>query len=128
MKCGKRGAQRQIQYAIQPGDVRANLFVDGQPDVRAPLRQLIALHTAHAITWKNKPLASLANMAAVRFQMRKLSQGKTPNPKVSPMRALIEQQTAMAWRTRQYRKWTMQRSKALNGTRSLSAHTAKLEY
>nr|WP_275578123.1 HisA/HisF-related TIM barrel protein [Dyella mobilis] len=76
------------------------------------------------ITWKNKPLASLANMAAVRFQMRKLSHGKTPNPKVSPLRALIEQQAAMVWRTQQYRKWTMRRSEDPSGKRSLSAPTA----
>ncbi|MCW3478737.1 hypothetical protein OL229_04020 [Neisseriaceae bacterium JH1-16] len=35
------------------------------------------------ITWKNKPLTSLANMAAVKFQLRKLSLGKAPDPKVA---------------------------------------------
>lgn len=55
------------------------------------------------IDWKNKTLGSLANMAAVKFQLRKLSQGKTPDPKVSPLWALILQQAAMARRTRQYK-------------------------
>ncbi|MCH4246607.1 MAG: NADH:flavin oxidoreductase/NADH oxidase family protein [Acinetobacter populi] len=55
------------------------------------------------ITWKNKTLASLANMATVKYQLRKLSLGKVPNPKVSPLWALILQQTAMARRTRQYK-------------------------
>ena len=55
------------------------------------------------ITWENKTLASLANMATVKFQLRKLSLGKTPNPKVSPLWALILQQAAMARRTRQYK-------------------------
>ena len=55
------------------------------------------------IEWKNKTLGSLANMAAVKFQLRKLSQGKTPDPKVSPLWALILQQAAMARRTRQYK-------------------------
>ncbi|MCY1283892.1 NADH oxidase [compost metagenome] len=64
------------------------------------------------ITWKNKPLASLANMAAVKFQLRKLSIGRTPDPKVSPLRALILQQLANALRTRQYRRRMEQLSKA----------------
>lgn len=59
--------------------------------------------TLKAISWKNKTLASLANMATVKFQLRKLSLGKTPNPQVSPLWALILQQTAMARRTRQYK-------------------------
>jgi 2,4-dienoyl-CoA reductase-like NADH-dependent reductase (Old Yellow Enzyme family) len=63
------------------------------------------------IVWKNKILASLANMAAVKFQMRKLSLGQAPNPKVSPLLALILQQIATAFRARQYRRWMAQRSK-----------------
>lgn len=63
------------------------------------------------ITWKNKPLASLANMAAVKFQLRRLSQGKTPNPSVSPLRALILQQVADVARTREYRRLMMQQAK-----------------
>jgi len=57
-----------------------------------------------AITWENKTLASLANMATVKFQLRKLSLGKSTNPKVSPLWALILQQAAMARRTRQYKQ------------------------
>ncbi|MCW3478739.1 NADH:flavin oxidoreductase/NADH oxidase family protein [Neisseriaceae bacterium JH1-16] len=62
------------------------------------------------ITWRNKPLASLANMATVKFQLRKLSQGRTPDPSVSPLRALLLQQLANACRTRQYRRWMAQRT------------------
>ncbi|WP_426411113.1 NADH:flavin oxidoreductase/NADH oxidase family protein [Bradyrhizobium ganzhouense] len=62
------------------------------------------------ITWKNKTLASLANMAVVKFQLRRLSRGRGPDPKVSPLRALILQQAATAFRTRQYRRWIAQRS------------------
>ncbi len=61
------------------------------------------------ITWNNKVFASLASMAAVKFQLRKLSRGKAPNPAVSPLRALIQQQLATAFRTRQYRRWAAQR-------------------
>jgi hypothetical protein len=63
------------------------------------------------ITWKNKTLASLANMAVVKFQLRKLSLDKTPNPGVSPLRALIMQQLANASRTRQYRRWMARRTR-----------------
>lgn len=62
------------------------------------------------ITWKNKAMASLANMAVVKFQLRKLSQNRTPDPQVSPLRALIQQQIANALRTRQYRKWAAARA------------------
>lgn len=62
------------------------------------------------ITWKNKAFASLANMALVKFQLRKLSQRKQPDPGVSPLRALIEQQLGNALRTRQYRRWIAKRS------------------
>ncbi len=64
------------------------------------------------IHWKNKTLASLANMATVKLQLRKLSLGKTPNPQVSPLWALILQQSAMARRTRQYKKRMLQYSVA----------------
>ncbi len=56
------------------------------------------------ITWKNKTMASLANMAMVKFQLRRLSQGKASNPQVSPLRAFILQQLATELRTRQYRR------------------------
>lgn len=56
------------------------------------------------IHWENKTLASLANMATVKFQLQKLSHGKKSNPKVSPLWALILQQTETTCRTRQYKK------------------------
>ena len=62
------------------------------------------------ITWKNKMLASLASMAVVKFQLRRLSQGKKPNSQVSPLRALILQQVGNAARTRWYRKRMAARS------------------
>ena len=62
------------------------------------------------ITWKNKAIASLANMAVVKFQLRKLSRDKKPDPNVSPLRALILQQLAAACRTRQYRRWVQKHS------------------
>ncbi|MDK4793794.1 MAG: NADH:flavin oxidoreductase/NADH oxidase family protein [Acinetobacter sp.] len=56
------------------------------------------------ITWENKTLASLANMSVVKFQLRNVSAGKKTKPNVSPAWALILQLSAMACRTRQYKK------------------------
>lgn len=67
------------------------------------------------ITWSNKALASTAHMAAVKFQLTRLSQGRKTNPNVSPLRALIGGQIAGASRTRQYRKWVAGR-RAVNGS------------
>ncbi|MFJ2991326.1 NADH:flavin oxidoreductase/NADH oxidase family protein [Pandoraea sp. NPDC087047] len=57
------------------------------------------------IQWKNKTLGSLANMAVVKFQLRRLSAGRTTHPAVSPVRALIAQQLGAACQTRRYRQW-----------------------
>ena len=62
------------------------------------------------ISWKNKTLASLANMAAVKFQLDKLSVGKDPDPQVSPLKALVLQQVANTCRARRYRNRMAQRA------------------
>ncbi len=56
------------------------------------------------IRWKRKALASLAYMAAVKYQLRRLSQGRRPKPGVSPLRALLAEQLKTARRARQYRR------------------------
>lgn len=56
------------------------------------------------ITWKNKTLGSLANMAMVRYQLRQLSQNKPTNPQISPALALGLQQLATTYRTYTYKK------------------------
>ena len=61
------------------------------------------------ITWRNKPLASLASMAAVRFQLHKLSLGRPTHPGVSPLRALAWQQSCDLVRARRYRRWITHR-------------------
>jgi hypothetical protein len=57
------------------------------------------------ISWKSKPLASLAAMAVVKFQLRRLSRGRTANPNVSPLKALVLGQLRTASLTRKYRRW-----------------------
>jgi len=56
------------------------------------------------IRWKRKALAALANMAVVRFQMARLSQGRKPHPEVSALWALIRDRLYLSRRTRQYRQ------------------------
>lgn len=56
------------------------------------------------IRWKRKPLAALANMAVVRFQMSRLSRGRQPKPQVSALWALIRDRLYLSRRTRQYRQ------------------------
>jgi 2,4-dienoyl-CoA reductase-like NADH-dependent reductase (Old Yellow Enzyme family) len=56
------------------------------------------------IRWKRKPLAALANMAVVRFQMARLSRGRKPHPEVSALWALIRDRLYLGRRTRQYRQ------------------------
>lgn len=62
------------------------------------------------ITWKNKTLASLAVMAAVKYQLQRLSKGSNPKPSVAPLRALLLQQIGNAFMARRYRSWIAQRS------------------
>jgi transposase-like protein len=56
------------------------------------------------VRWKFKPLAALATMALVKFQMRRLSQGRSPRPQVSPLRAFLLDQVLTAYRGRRYRR------------------------
>ncbi|MDF3835637.1 NADH:flavin oxidoreductase/NADH oxidase family protein [Cupriavidus basilensis] len=63
-----------------------------------------------SISWKNKTLGSLANMAVVKFQLKRLSEGRVTDPRVSPLRALLLQQLSTSCQTRRYRRWTVQRA------------------
>ena len=56
------------------------------------------------IHWKRKPLAALANMAVVRFQIHRLSRGRKTRPQVSALWALILDRLYIGRRTRQYRR------------------------
>ncbi|KAB0495928.1 NADH:flavin oxidoreductase/NADH oxidase family protein [Pseudomonas vancouverensis] len=57
-----------------------------------------------AIRWKRKPLAALASMAVVKFQLQRLSRGRKTHPQVSALWALIVDRVYIAKRTRQYRR------------------------
>lgn len=57
------------------------------------------------ITWKNKPVAAIAHMAAVRYQLARLSHRRRTAPKVSPIWALIVSQLQLKRATHEYRGW-----------------------
>lgn len=57
------------------------------------------------IQMKDKALASAAQMSSVRFQMKKLSKGKRPNPNVWPLYALVTSELEAKSRAKQYRNW-----------------------
>ncbi|MFO1135298.1 MAG: NADH:flavin oxidoreductase/NADH oxidase family protein [Rhodoblastus sp.] len=61
--------------------------------------------TLKPIAWKNKPLASTAHMAAVKYQLTRLSRNRTTAPQVSPVWALILSQFDGRRRAKRYRRW-----------------------
>lgn len=62
------------------------------------------------IAWKNKVLGALASMAVVKFQLKRLSEGRVTDPRVSPLRALVLQQWSTSCQTRRYRRWMAERT------------------
>lgn len=61
--------------------------------------------TLTPITWKNKVMASLATMARVKHQLKRLSLGQSTDPSISPLWALVSQQWMTARQAKAYRKW-----------------------
>jgi len=65
--------------------------------------------TLRPITWKNKQLASAAHMAAVKYQLARLSRRRRTAPGVSPTWALVVSQAEASRRARRYRRWMEER-------------------
>jgi 2,4-dienoyl-CoA reductase-like NADH-dependent reductase (Old Yellow Enzyme family) len=57
------------------------------------------------IAWKNKQLASTAHMAAVKYQLTRLSRRQRTAPGVSPAWALVLSQVSTRRRAKRYRRW-----------------------
>lgn len=57
------------------------------------------------VTWSDKPLASMASMAMVRYQMRRLGAGKKPALNVGPAFALVADQLVSRRALRGYSRW-----------------------
>jgi hypothetical protein len=57
------------------------------------------------VTWSDKALASTADMAMVRHQMRRMAGGGEPRLSTRPSRALVCDQMAQRRALRRYRSW-----------------------
>jgi len=66
--------------------------------------------TLRNINWRSKPLAASAHMAAVKYQLGRLSRRQPTAPGVSPVWALLLAQAAAKCRTRRYRRWISARA------------------
>ncbi|WPU21012.1 NADH:flavin oxidoreductase/NADH oxidase family protein [Cedecea neteri] len=58
-----------------------------------------------SVRWKNKALAALANMALVKYQLRRIGDNKRPNAGIAPLWALLVQQAGTLLSARKYRRW-----------------------
>ncbi|CAM3230584.1 NADH:flavin oxidoreductase/NADH oxidase family protein [Tsukamurella hominis] len=61
------------------------------------------------VTWKNKPLASMASMAQVRYQLRRMAAGRDPRPAVLPALALVRDLAVVRRALGRYRRWVAAR-------------------
>jgi len=64
------------------------------------------------ITWANKPLAASAHLAAVKYQLTRLSRRRRTNPRVSPVWALLVSQVGASRQAGRYRRWMAGRKAA----------------
>jgi len=69
------------------------------------LKQADKVGVIPSVTWKDKTLAGLANMALVKRQLRKLGNGKRVDPNASPVLSLILDQLRTAKLTKRYKKY-----------------------
>ena len=55
--------------------------------------------------WKNKAIAATAHMAAVKYQLQRLSRHRAVRPQVSPLWALLTAQLTAKRQAKRYRRW-----------------------
>jgi 2,4-dienoyl-CoA reductase-like NADH-dependent reductase (Old Yellow Enzyme family) len=104
------------EQALQPSDGRPGVAMVGiasamafEPELPERWKRGEALDIdIPSVAWRNKAYASLARMALVKLQLRRLGKGQPPKPDASPLLALIRQQIITKRRTRIYRVWASQ--------------------
>ena len=97
-----------VEQVLTGGIAVAGMATALAIDPRLPITWRTDTSTApqlRAIPWKNKVLASVGYMAMVKYQLRRLSQGKRTRPDVSPAMALLQQQWETARKNYRYRRW-----------------------
>lgn len=104
-------AQRVIDSGIAMAGIASALAI--APDLAKRWQQGESLApTFPAFHWNNKTLTALANMAIVKFQLRRLGRGLPSRPSVAPWWAFLLQQIILLRRAKRYRQWARQRTKA----------------
>jgi 2,4-dienoyl-CoA reductase-like NADH-dependent reductase (Old Yellow Enzyme family) len=104
------------EQALQPSEGRPGVAMVGiasamafEPKLPERWRTGEALEIdIPGVAWRNKAYASLARMALVKLQLRRLGSGRLPKSDASPLLALIRQQIMTRRRTRLYRAWVSQ--------------------
>ncbi len=104
------------ERALQPSEGRPGVAMVGiasamafEPKLPESWKRSEALDIdIPSVAWRNKAYASLARMALVKLQLRRLGKGRPPKPDASPLLALIRQQIITKRRTRIYRAWASQ--------------------
>ena len=104
------------EAALRPSEGRPGVAMVGvasafafEPDLPDRWKRNEALEIGiPSVGWRNKAYASLAKMALVKLQLRRLGKGQQPKPNASPLLALIRQQIITKRRTRLYRAWVSQ--------------------
>lgn len=96
-------AQQVVESGIAMAGIATALAIDPQlpnhwHQGRASAPQLAPIH------WNNKPLASLAYMAMVKYQLNRHSKQRPAKPQVSPLWALLGYQLENALLSRRYRR------------------------
>jgi 2,4-dienoyl-CoA reductase-like NADH-dependent reductase (Old Yellow Enzyme family) len=106
------------QQALEPKDGRDGVDLVGlaramafAPDLPARWRRGQAPEvTLPTVAWRNRIMASLADMAVTKVQLKRLGAGKAPKASVSPVLSLIGQQLWTKGRTKRYRAWLARRA------------------
>ncbi|MFE3442727.1 NADH:flavin oxidoreductase/NADH oxidase family protein [Nocardia sp. NPDC059180] len=93
------------------------------PDLPNRWREgLEAAGTLKPVTWSDKSLASLTEMAMVRYQMRRMAAGKNPALGTAPAFALVTDQLVQSSALRRYSRWLGARDRYMAGRANVAAH------
>ena len=101
------------EHVIESGIAMAGIASALSIDPNLPIKWRTSAESSPAfrpINWNSKPLASAAGMAMVKFQLERLSHGRSPNPNVSPVYALVKAQLDFKRKAWKYRRWVGQTS------------------
>lgn len=105
----KEVAERVVADGVAMVGIASSLAI--RPDLPNAWKRGEAVSVeAPRVTWKSKPLASLAIQSIVKVQMLRLAHGKSPLAHVSPALALACIQFKAMRRRRQYVAWAVRQS------------------